>query len=56
MDEKMLILLGLGAIGYLALMNINYDDDDDECEENDCRGNYNENFVNAPHSESSYSS
>jgi len=42
----MLILLGLGAIGYLAATNLNNDDDDD-CHENRHRGyGYNESFVN----------
>jgi hypothetical protein len=45
MDEKMLILLGLGAIGYLAATNLNNDDDDD-CHENHHRINYDERFVN----------
>ena len=35
MDEKLLILLGLGAIGYLAATNLNDDSDcDDENEQN----------------------
>lgn len=42
MDEKMLILLGLGAIGYLAATNLNNDDDD--CQE--MHHHYDERFVN----------
>jgi hypothetical protein len=33
MDEKLLILLGLGAIGYLAATNFNNDDDDNDVNE-----------------------
>lgn len=33
MDEKLLILLGLGTIGYLAATNFNNNDDDDESDD-----------------------
>lgn len=35
MDEKLLILLGLGAIGYLAATNFNNDDDNDDDDVNE---------------------
>ncbi len=36
MDEKLLILFGLGAIGYLAATNFNDDDDENEVIDGDC--------------------
>ena len=41
MDEKLLILLGLGTIGYLAATNFNCDDDDDDEEDDNEEQNYN---------------
>jgi len=53
MDEKLLILLGLGAIGYLAATNLNEDDED-------CYENHNHHtedgliYMNQPTSEETY--
>lgn len=50
MDEKLLILLGIGAIGILAATNFNDDDDDDDIEqEQPCHHrNYDNIFVQQP--------